>query len=104
MSYGLRFTTNTGKEFTLDALIPSTYVGTYTISSNFRLTVPELVGRATLHAELTFREFMRSGNGQVSSLLRYTIDNTTKGSISINFSNINIGSFTCSFVIYGVIQ
>lgn len=103
MSYGLSFITNTGKGFNLDELNPTTYIGTYTISSNFQLTIPELVGRATLHAELTFREFRKSGNGQVSSLLRYSVDNTIKGSISISFSNINIASFTCSFVIYGVI-
>lgn len=99
-NYGLEFETNTGKVFSLTDIQPIVYVGKYRLTGNRSITVESLNGRGTLYPELLSRDWLRSGNGQVSSLVRYSYNNSISGSITITFSNVNIASFWADFAIY----
>lgn len=99
MSYGIEFETNQGKIFSLADIQPIVFIGRYTLTGNQTITAPGF-NNATLYPELLARQWVRSGNGQVSSHLRYSFNNSSAGLLTVSFSNINIASFWADFAVY----
>lgn len=100
MAYGMTFNTNTGKTFSMDQVQPGVFLGTVNLTDSTHLKYPNLNGEADIYAELINRVYTRSGNGQVSSIVRYSYTRPAKGELKITFNNANVASFTARFSIF----
>lgn len=98
--FGIAFTTNNGREFILNQIQPGVFLGTVNLTSSTSFTFPELKGLADVYPELLNRTYRRSGNGQVSSIVRYSYTQPEKGQITISFSNANVASFVARFALF----